>query len=425
MVRGLLSEVPRKNLWQLAEAAGHPNPDRLQGFLAKAAWDADELRDRCCVNAVAALAADDAVLIADETGDIKKGTKSAGVQRQYTGTVGRVENAQVSVHLSYGSGKGRTLIDSELYLGRNWAGTTAEHERRCAEQGIPPERASAVATKPELARRLLERALAASVPFTYFLADEAYGQCRALRAWLEEHQVRYVLAIPKNEVLALPDGRTRQACELWALVPEDAFERRSCANGAKGPREYDWAAVQLATTAHDLERHLLIRRSTVPNKKDKKTGELVWEIAYFLCHTHPGATAAEMVVAAGQRWMVEESFQVAKGQVGLDEHEVRKWCSRTPAHHRVHARHGLPGHRPEPAYTGPADDTRPPTVNEIRRLYDRIVLSPAPPGPGWPCTGTAGAPATKPEPGPATTAPGPPALTHRETTGCSTRRLRG
>jgi SRSO17 transposase len=327
MVRGLLSEVPRKNLWQLAESAGHPNPDRLQGFLAKAAWDADELRDRVREYAVAALADEDAVLIADETGDLKKGTKSAGVQRQYTGTAGRIENAQVSVHLSYGSRRGRTLIDRELYLGKHWAGTTAGHQARCAEQGIPPERAAAVATKPELALRMLERALAAGVPFTYFLADEAYGQCRALRAWLEERQVRYVLAVPKDEVLPLPDGRTRQARELYAVVPEAAFERRSCADGAKGPREYDWAAVQLASVSTGLERHLLIRRSTVPNKKDKRTGELVREIAYFLCHTHPDTTLAEMVVAAGQRWMVEESFQVAKGQVGLDEHEVRKWCS--------------------------------------------------------------------------------------------------
>ncbi|MET7931976.1 IS701 family transposase [Streptomyces sp. NPDC005349] len=327
MVRGLLSEVPRKNMWQLAEFAGHPNPDRLQGFLAKAAWDADELRDRVRAYAVAALEADDAVLIADETGDIKKGTKTAGVQRQYTGTAGRIENAQVSVHLSYGSSRGRTLIDRELYLGGVWAGCTAGHERRCAEQGIPPERAATVTTKPELARRMLERALDAGVPFTYFLADEAYGQCRTLRAWLEERRVRYVLAVPKDEVVPLPDRRTRQARELYALVPEETFERRSCADGAKGPREYDWAGVQLAPTAEDFERHLLIRRSTVPNKKDKKTGGLVREVAYFLCHTVPGTTLAELVVAAGQRWMVEESFQVAKGQVGLDEHEVRKWCS--------------------------------------------------------------------------------------------------
>lgn len=327
MVRGLLSEVPRKNMWQLAEFAGHPNPDRLQGFLAKAAWDADELRDRVRAYAVAALADPDAVLIADETGDIKKGAMSAGVQRQYTGTAGRIENAQVSVHLSYGSRRGRTLIDRELYIGKDWAGTTAEHQQRCAEQGIPPERALAVATKPELARAMLERAVQAGVPFSYFLADEVYGQSRALRAWLEEHRIAYVLAIPKDEALPLPDDRTCQARELYALTPEDALERRSCAVGAKGPRDYDWATVQLAPTAQGMERILLIRRSTVPNKKDKKTGRLVREVAYFLCHTGPGTTLTTLVTAAGQRWMVEESFQVAKGQVGLDEHEVRKWCS--------------------------------------------------------------------------------------------------
>ncbi|WP_411142592.1 transposase [Streptomyces sp. x-80] len=219
------------------------------------------------------------------------------------------------------------LIDRGLYLGRAWAGTTAEHKRRCAEQGIPPANTTTVATKPELAWRMLERALGVGVPFTYFLADEAYGQCRALRTWLEERRVRYVLALPKVEVLPLPDGRTRQARELYAVVPEEAFERRSCADGAKGPRECDWAGVQLAHTAENFERHLLIRRSTVPKKKDKKTGELVREVAYFLCHTTPGTTLAELVTAAGQRWMVEEAFQAAKGQVGLDEHEVRKWCS--------------------------------------------------------------------------------------------------
>ncbi|MCX4597488.1 transposase [Streptomyces sp. NBC_01549] len=146
---------------------------------------------------------------------------------------GRIENAQVSLHLSYGSSRGRTLIDRELYLGRAWVGTTADHERRCAEQGIPPERATTVATKPELARRVLERALDAGVPFTYVLADEAYGQCRALRAWLEERRVRCVLAIPKNEVLPLPDDRTRQARELYALVPKG---RSSAARAPAAPR---------------------------------------------------------------------------------------------------------------------------------------------------------------------------------------------
>lgn len=161
---------------------------------------------------------------------------------------------------------------------------------------------------------MLERALAAGIPFTCFLADEAYGQCRTLRAWLEERQVRYVLAVPKDEVVPLPDGRTRQPRELYTLVPGETFERRSCADGAKGPRQYDWAAVQLASTAQGLERHLLIRRSTVPNKKDRKTGELVREIAYFLCHTAPGVTMAGLVTAAGQRWMVEERSRPPRGR---------------------------------------------------------------------------------------------------------------
>lgn len=183
MARGLLSEVPRKGLRQLAEAAGHPTPDRLQGFLAKAAWDADSLCDRVRGVPVTALATDDGVLIADGTGDLR-GTKSAGVRRPHTGTAARIENAQVSMHLSYGSRLGRALIDRELYLARGWADTAAEHARRCVEQGTPPERAAAVLAEAEPARRMLERARDAQVPFAYFLADEAYGQCRTLRARL-------------------------------------------------------------------------------------------------------------------------------------------------------------------------------------------------------------------------------------------------
>lgn len=185
MVRGLLSDVPRKNMGQVAEAAGHALLDRLPDFLARAAWDADELRDRVREFVVDSLQAEDAVLIADETGDIKKGTKSAGVDRQYTGVTRQVENAQVSVHLSYGSSRGRAIIDRELYAGQHWAGRGEEHRRRCEEASIPQERARAVVTKPEPARRMVERALEAGVPFSYFLADELYGGSRALRAWLK------------------------------------------------------------------------------------------------------------------------------------------------------------------------------------------------------------------------------------------------
>lgn len=137
MVRGLLSDVPRKNMWQVAEAAGHASPDRLQDFLARAVWDADELRDRVREFVVDSLRAEDAVLIADETGDIKKGTKSAGVDRQYTGVTGQVGNAQVSVLLSYGSSRGRAIIDRELYAGQHWAGRGEEHRRRSRRLRYP------------------------------------------------------------------------------------------------------------------------------------------------------------------------------------------------------------------------------------------------------------------------------------------------
>ncbi|MER7960271.1 IS701 family transposase, partial [Streptomyces sp. NPDC096030] len=138
--------------------------------------------------------------------------------------------------------------------------------------------------------------------------------------------VRYVMAIPKNEVLPLGDGRTQEARQLWARVPGTLMERRSCADGAKGPRVYDFATAELADTAHGLARTLLIRRSAVPDKKTSN-GELVPEVAYFLCHHDPGATLAELVTAAGQRWMTGETFQAAKNETGFDQHEVRKWCS--------------------------------------------------------------------------------------------------
>lgn len=214
--------------------------------------------------------AEDAVLIADETDDIKMGVKSAGVARQYTGVTGQVENAQVSVHLSYGSSLGRAIIDRELHAGQHWPGPGEEHRRRrCEEAGVPEERARGghqAGAGPAHGRTCPRRRRV----LRYFLADELYGGSRSLRAWLEEHQVRYVMAIPKNEVLPLSDGRTQEARQLWARVPETVLERRSCADGAKGPRAYDFAVVALADTPAGLKRTLLIRRSTVPNKKTRR-----------------------------------------------------------------------------------------------------------------------------------------------------------
>jgi len=321
-VRGLLAEIPRKNCWQIAEHAGLARPDGLQGLLSSTPWDADVMRDRVRALVVDALGDPGAALIVDETADIKKGVMSAGVQRQHAGITGQVENNQTSVHLSYGSVWGRTLIDRELYVGAGWVADPA----RCATAGIPPERAEAVVTKPELARRMIERAVAAGVPFRWVCGDEAYGQNRALRNWLEARSIRYVLEVPCDESLPLPDGRTAQARELAALVPAGCFERRKSADGSKGPRLYDWAHVALAPAREGMARWLLIRRSITKTKKTK-TGGCELEVAFFLCHAPAGTTLTDLVAAAGLRWMVEECFQASKGKVGLDEHEVRKWCS--------------------------------------------------------------------------------------------------
>ncbi len=192
-LRGLLAEVERKNGWTLAEMAGETGPQGMQRLLNFYAWDADGVRDDVRAAVVEVLAdAERGVLIADETGFVKKGTKSAGVARQYSGTAGRIENSQIGVFLAYASDHGRALIDRELYLPKEW---TTDPER-CATAGVPDD--VGFATKPELAQLMLQRALAAKIPFAWFTADEAYGQVGELRLWLEEHDIAHVLAVPKS-----------------------------------------------------------------------------------------------------------------------------------------------------------------------------------------------------------------------------------
>src|SRR5215212_4325800 len=194
-VRGLLSPVERKNGWQLAELAGEPTPDGMQHLLARADWDADQVRDDLRAYVVEQLGAEHAVLVVDETGFLKKGTKSVGVQRQYSGTAGRIENCQIGVFLAYASSKGRTFLDRELYLPKEWA---ADAERR-REAAVPES--VAFRTKPQLARAMLERARAAGVPAQWVTGDEVYGGDVRLRVWLEEQQVAHVLAIKRTEPL--------------------------------------------------------------------------------------------------------------------------------------------------------------------------------------------------------------------------------
>ncbi|MFI6540147.1 IS701 family transposase [Nonomuraea sp. NPDC050547] len=313
-VTGLLAPVERKNGWQLAEAAGDRQPDRMQRLLGSARWDVRGMRDDLRKYVVENLGHRDAVLIVDETGFIKKGAKSAGVQRQYSGTAGRTENCQLGVFLAYACPLGRALIDAELYLPKSWT----EDRPRCREAGVPDE--VEFATKPVLARQMMARALQAGIPVSWATADEAYGLDSKFRRFLEQRRIGYVVAVPKNQFVACGLPGDLRADTQVAAAPAEAWKRLSCGNGAKGPRLYDWA---LATVHFETEpgyrRWLLARRSLTPNAK----GEL--EIAYYLCHGPAGTTIAELIRVAGARWAIEECFQSAKNEVGLDQYQVRRF----------------------------------------------------------------------------------------------------
>ena len=230
-VSGLVAGLERKNGWTLAEWAGEVSPDGMQRLLRRADWDVDGVRDDVRGYVVEHLGEPDGVLIADDTGFLKKGTRSAGVQRQYSGTAGRTENCQVGVFLAYASAHGHALIDRELYLPQSWA----EDPDRCRAAGIPEE--VEFTTKPRQAQAMIGRAIAAGVPFAWFTADEVYGQAKYLQAWLEEQDVSYVLAIRRSDTLTTPDGEQR-ADALIAAAPSRSWQRISVGAGAHGLREF-------------------------------------------------------------------------------------------------------------------------------------------------------------------------------------------
>jgi len=309
-LRGLLSPIERKNGWQLAEQAGEATPDGMQHLLARADWDADGVRDDLRTYVVEQLGDAEAVLVVDETGFVKKGTKSAGVQRQYSGTAGRIENCQIGVFLAYASRRGRTFLDRELYLPKEW---TADTERR-REAAIPEE--VEFQTKPQLAQAMLERTLDAEVPARWVTADAVYGGDRRLRVWLEEQQVGHVLAIKRTEPLWTLTGVQVPAAMLAATLPEEAWERLSAGAGAKGPRLYDWVRVAIRPVREPGWNYWLLVRRSLADATD---------LAYYVCFCPAGTTLATLVQVAGTRWAIEESFESGKGEVGLDQYEVRRW----------------------------------------------------------------------------------------------------
>jgi len=308
-LRGLLGDTERKNGWQLAEYLGDPTPDGVQHLLARADWDADAVRDDLIGYVSEHLGHPDGVLVVDETGFLKKGTRSCGVARQYSGTAGRIENCQVGVFLGYATKRGRALLDRALYLPKEWA---EDADRRRAA-GVPES--VRFATKLALAKQMVGRAVDAGVPAKWVTADAVYGSDYAFRKAVEDRGLGYVVGVRTDHAVAVGFRQVRVR-SLLAEVPADGWHRLSCGAGAKGPRWYDWALCR--TNCPEPEayaRWLLIRRSASDPA----------EVAYFACGGPPDTALADLVRVAGARWAVEDLFELAKGDCGLDEYEVRSW----------------------------------------------------------------------------------------------------
>jgi SRSO17 transposase len=367
---GLLADLPRKNCWSIAEHAGDRDPHGMQHLLNRAVWDTDGVREDLRDYVISGLGDTDAVLVVDETGDLKKGNHTVGVQRQYTGTAGRIENAQVGVYLTYAGCGGHAMIDRELYLPKSWT----SDDQRCAAAGVPAD--IGFATKPALAAGMLIRALNAGVPARWVAGDEVYGADPALRAELEYRRVGYVLGIGCDRRVPTEAGLLR-ADEIAAALPKRAWQRLSAGPGAKGQRYYDWALISHLDPAGDPDPTdptdqqcwwLLVRRHI-------RTGEL----AFYRCYSPDLVPLRELIRVAGRRWTVEESFQAGKGLAGLDEHQVRRWISWRRWTLLAMLAHALL------AVIAAREHTLPPTTNdlialtcnEIRRLFLNYVIEPS------------------------------------------------
>lgn len=361
LVLGVLSALETKDCWTIAELSGHDSPDKLQHLLSRAKWDADAIRDDVRDLVVDAFAEPDAILVVDETGDLKKGTKTVGVQRQYSGTAGRIENCQVAVYMTYTSSKGHALIDRALYMPHSWI----DDPDRCTEAGVPHD--VGFATKPVLATAMIERALDAGVPAGWVAGDEVYGADPGLRNMLQNRRIGYVLAISCDRRVSTDAGNIRVG-DLAAAMSERSWQHLSAGDGAKGDRMYSWVWItSTETPTTGGECSVLIRRNDT-------TGEL----AYYRCYSPEPATLGELVRVAGRRWTVEESFQTGKGLTGLDQHQVRTWTSwhrwtilvmLAHAFLTITTAHQRRTEQPNPTLIRLS-------VNEFRRLFIALVLAP-------------------------------------------------
>jgi SRSO17 transposase len=324
LVRALLADVPRKNSWQLADHIGHATAHRFEHLLDRAKWDVDALRDEVRSYVIAHLGRPGGVLIADDTSALKKGDKSVGVTDQYCGLTGQVENCQVMPMLTYASSAGHAFINRRLYLPEAWAG---DAERR-GKAGVPEH--VAFRTKPQLVIDMLAEEIAAGTPFRYLCADSGYGRDPYLRAFCHDRALGYVMAVPVDLPLVAVRGGAEPVGHLLdrllAHGQAGIWERRSCGNGTKGMRVYDWTALAVAVAgqvpASGYAHTLLIRRSV--------TAPL--EVEFFLAHAPAGSAVPELIDAAGMRWKIEENNEQGKDLLGLTQYQVRKW---TPWHRHV------------------------------------------------------------------------------------------
>jgi SRSO17 transposase len=375
---GLLAGLPRVNCWTIAEHAGEQTPRGMQRLLGSAVVDAGGLRDDLRGYVMEHLGGPGAVLIVDETGDVKKGTMTVGVQRQYTGTAGRIENAQVAVYLAYAAERGYAFIDRELYLPRSWT----DDAGRCQDAGVPAD--VKFTTKPALALVMITRAVAGGAPARWAAGDEVYGNDPKLRAGIAGHGLGFVLAVAKDHRILTAAG-VRRAIDLAVCLPGRAWQQLSAGDGAKGPRLYDWALIETTDPALPEDGQganwLLVRRPvrTAPGAKA--------EYAFYRAHA-PGLVPLHALVrVAGTRWKVEEGFAGGKELTGLDQHQVRSWTSWmrwTVLAMLAHAFLSvMTAAQPPPEHGDVHRDQAgheliPLTRNEIRRLFTGLHCQPRP-----------------------------------------------
>jgi len=317
---GLLGDERRKTGWMRAEAAGDPGPWRQQAILGRGRWDADVLRDIVRDYALETLADEAAVLVIDETGFLKQGKASCGVARQYTGSAGKITNCQIGVFASYVSRHGHAFIDRALYLPKEW---TDDLERLKAAH-VPDE--VGFATKPQIARRMIARAIAAKVPFSFVAADSVYGTGE-IETVLRKAGKGYVLGVAANHVFNSWGKKQfvrSTAAKIAQSLPKNAWRRLSSGEGTKGPRLHDWAYLELADldageyssalTGKEWTRGLLIRRNIADG-----------DLAFFSTWCPKGTPMKKLVLVEGHRWAIEDSFETAKNEFGLDHNESRSW----------------------------------------------------------------------------------------------------